>query len=61
MSKNKVFKTDYESDITQFLKSLPEDPSSPAVEAEKSKYERINELRDNPEANLKKSKLWEGF
>jgi hypothetical protein len=61
MNDKTIFRTNYQSDITNFLQQLPEDGTSPAVDAEKEKYQRINELRDNPDSKAPKSKLWEGF
>ncbi len=51
------------SDITEFFKELDENikPDSDSRQAEKQKYADINEKRDNPEYDEKKSKLWEGF
>lgn len=51
------------SEITNFLKELDESiqPDSPARQAEKKKYDDINEKRDNPHYQEKKSKLWKGF
>ncbi len=51
------------SEITQLFKELDEKikPNSGSRKAEKQKYADINEKRDNPEYNEKKSKLWEGF
>ncbi|WP_195758307.1 CBU_0585 family protein [Kangiella sp. HZ709] len=56
-------KSNHTSEITQFLKQLDEEikPDSKSRQAEKDKYAQINEKRDNPEYDEKKSKLWEGF
>jgi hypothetical protein len=61
--KQKVTKSGYKSEITQFLEELDEaiQPDSPARQAEREKYEEINAKRDNPEYEEKKSKLWKGF
>ena len=56
-------KRNHTSEITDFLKELDETikPDSNSRQAEKKKYTEINEKRDNPEYDEKKSKLWEGF
>ncbi|MBD3667026.1 MAG: hypothetical protein HUJ16_03645 [Kangiella sp.] len=56
-------KKNYTSEITDFLKELDETikPDSPSRQAEKAKYDEINEKRDNPDYKDKKSKLWEDF
>ncbi len=56
-------KSNHTSEITEFLKKLDEEikPNSQSRQAEKEKYAQINEKRDNPEYDEKKSKLWEGF
>lgn len=61
--KQKVTKSGYKSEITQFLEELDEtiQPDSPARQAERQKYEEINAKRDNPDYEEKQSKLWKGF
>ncbi|GAA4355798.1 CBU_0585 family protein [Kangiella marina] len=61
--KQKVTKSGYKSEITQFLEELDETikPDSPARQAERQKYEEINAKRDNPDYEEKQSKLWKGF
>ncbi|AOE49657.1 CBU_0585 family protein [Kangiella sediminilitoris] len=62
--KNKtITKSGYKSEITQFLEELDETihPDSPARQAEKKKYDEINEKRDNPDYEEKTSKIWKGF
>lgn len=56
-------KSNHTSEITEFFKELEESikPDSSSRQAEKKKYAEINEKRDNPEYEQKKSKLWEGF
>ncbi|PXF62590.1 CBU_0585 family protein [Kangiella spongicola] len=61
--KQKVTKSGYKSEITNFLEELDEtiNPDSPARQAERKKYEEINAKRDNPDYEEKESKLWKGF
>lgn len=61
--KQKVTKSGYKSEITNFLEELDETikPDSPARQAERKKYEKINAKRDNPDYEEKESKLWKGF
>ena len=61
--KQKVTKSGYKSEITQFLEELDEtiQPDSNARQAERQKYEEINAKRDNPDYEEKQSKLWKGF
>jgi len=62
-NKQKVTKSGYKSEITNFLEELDETikPDSPARQAESKKYDEINEKRDNPDYKEKTSKLWKEF
>jgi hypothetical protein len=62
MVDKKVYKTDYESDFTQFFKKLDiKSSDNPAVEAEVEKYDRVFKLRDTKNVKDSRTKLWEGF
>lgn len=56
-------KSSHTSEITEFFKELDETlkPDSKSRQAEKKKYAEVDEKRDNPEYEQKKSKLWSGF
>ena len=63
MIDKKVYKTDYESEFTEFfntLSSKPE-PESVAMTAEKAKYSKINKMRDTENKVSTRNKLWKGF
>ncbi|QLH43301.1 MAG: hypothetical protein HWD59_11675 [Coxiellaceae bacterium] len=52
----------YVSEIDKILEEYAEThPKSPAQLSEFNKYQRIYELRDNPEANKENAKLWREF
>ncbi|MEM9103524.1 MAG: CBU_0585 family protein [Pseudomonadota bacterium] len=63
MAKYPDTKNFYESDITRFLKDFDKRPEahSEARRFEENKYHEVHELRDNPERELKESKIWKGF
>ncbi|MEE4246765.1 MAG: CBU_0585 family protein [Kangiellaceae bacterium] len=53
----------YTSEMGDFLTDLntKKEMESESVRAEKEKYDKINELRDNQQADQKKPKIWQGF
>ena len=54
----------YVSDATNFLRELEQKPEfnrSSAKQAEVSKYEKLNELRDKVQTAKPDSKIWGGF
>jgi hypothetical protein len=53
----------YVSEMDKFLKELDQKPESHSDSraAEEKKYQRINELRDNPNAKDDSEKIWRGF
>ena len=61
MVDKKVYKTDYQSEFTQFSKELNQNPENPGVKAETKKYSRIIDLRDNKKAKNSRNKIWENF
>ena len=61
MADKKVYKTDYESDFTQFFKSLDMKIENPAVDAEKAKYDDVFKRRDSKSVKSTRNKLWENF
>ena len=63
MIDKKIYRTDYESEITGFFKELSsaDEPESAGVTYEVSKYSKIGELRDNAGNTDSRDKLWEGF
>ncbi len=63
MIDKKVYKTDYESEFTEFFNSLSgiEEPESVDVVSEIKKYSKIDQLRDNAGKSNSRDKLWEGF
>ena len=62
MSENKLNRA-FVSEATRFLQDFDAKPEawSPAREAEVKKYDRINELRDEAQAEKPASKIWAGF
>lgn len=56
-------KVNFVSEAGRFLKEFDQKPESTCSsrKAEEAKYNRINELRDNPAAAREKKKLWAGF
>ena len=60
-SKGFKLKQGYVSEATHLLQKLEESAESESKTAEVRKYERVHELRDNPDAEQPKSKIWEGF
>ncbi|MFT5519883.1 MAG: hypothetical protein ACI9IA_000467 [Enterobacterales bacterium] len=63
MVDQKVYKTDYESEFTDFFKSLSsaDEPSSTAKQAEIKKYTKINKMRDTENKVSTRNKLWKDF
>ncbi len=63
MVDEKVYKTDYESEFTTFIKhySACNGSQSEAVKLERDTYTVLNNLRDNPDNPQSRNKLWEDF
>ena len=61
MVDKKVYKTDYQSDFTQFFEKADIEVNNPAVNEEKAKYDRVFELRDEKKKKTNRLKLWENF
>ena len=63
MIDQKVYKTDYISEFSEFLNeiSLKDEPVSIAKTAEIKIYTKVNKLRDNAGITDNRNKLWEGF
>ena len=63
MIDKKVYKTDYQSEFTEFFNDLStkDEPKSEAMIAEQKKYSEINKLRDNVQKTPTRNKLWKGF
>lgn len=60
----KINKLNFESESTQFLRSLEQDAKnnvSSARDAEQIKYNRINKLRDEVQKESNMTKVWAGF
>jgi hypothetical protein len=53
----------YISDLDRFLFEFAEQhtEASDSQRKECYKYEKINQLRDHPQADAEKNQLWEGF
>ena len=63
MVDKKVYKTDYNSEFSDFFSTLnsKEEPVSIAKQAEKAKYKRINMMRDKTNNSSTRTKLWKEF
>jgi len=63
MMDKKVYKTDYESEFTEFFKKVSEkdEPEPKNVNREKKLYDELNHLRDNADNPEGRNKLWEDF
>ena len=63
MVDQKVYKTDYESEFTDFFKSLSStaEPSSKAKQAEITKYTKIIKMRDTENKVSTRNKIWKDF
>ena len=63
MVDQKVYKTDYESEFTDFFKGLSstDEPSSKAKQAEITKYTKINKMRDSESKISTRNKIWKDF
>jgi hypothetical protein len=63
MVDQKVYKTDYESEFTDFFKNLSttDEPSSIAKQAEITKYTKIIKMRDTENKVSTRNKIWKDF
>ncbi len=63
MIDKKVYKTDYESEFTEFLNQISEktEPESKNVNSERAIYAELNHLRDHADNPDSRNKLWEDF
>ena len=63
MVDQKVYKTDYESEFTDFFKGLSstDDASSKAKQEEIKKYTKINKMRDTENKVSTRNKIWKDF
>ena len=63
MIDNKVYKTDFQSEFSEFFKTVSDETKaeSEAVISEVNTYSKVNQLRDNVDTSAHRFRIWEGF
>jgi len=61
MVDKKVYKTDYQSEFTEFFEKLDVDSETVGVTEEREIYDEVIRLRDTKGVKNSRNKLWEKF